>query len=81
VQAEHVAPFVKEGADRLFVRWGEDQGQACPVIAVKKGFFLRGLIEPVRSVLTTRFCETLENIAAQARQVVGGPADEDGGLI
>lgn len=72
ILAEHYAPFTKEDALRLFVRWldaGYDN--PVPLIAVKKGFFLRGLIEPVSGVLTQAFADTIDNLAAQTRQTVG----------
>jgi hypothetical protein len=52
-----------------------------PVIAVKSGIFLKGLISPVESfVIRYGFCDTIERLSTLTRDVLkkGYPSPEAG---
>lgn len=77
-QTAYLAPFLKEDPQtRFWARWTEDG----PVIAVKSGLLLKGLIRPLNHMLTPAFAALLENVAEGARQATGYRTDADGLLL
>jgi len=80
--ARNLTPFIKEdGKASLCARWPE--GEAFPVIAVKSGMFLKGLIQPMDEIVVrSGFCDTIEILAKKTRKVLKTgysiPETEDG---
>lgn len=68
--ARDLTPFFKEDSKAILcARWPE--GEVFPVIAVKSGMFLKGLIQPVEEhVIRSGFCDTIELLAKKTRDVL-----------
>jgi len=68
--ARDLTLFFKEDSNAsLYARWPD--GETFPVIAVKSGMFLKGLIQPMSEpVLRCGFCDTLDRIVQQTRDVL-----------
>lgn len=72
--------FFKENTHvGLYARWPE--AEAFPVIAVKSGMFLKGLIAPIEShVVHPRFCNMIEQLGKMTRDVLkAGYVKPEGG--
>lgn len=70
VDARDLTPFFKEDSKAILcARWPE--GEVFPVIAVKSGMFLKGLLQPVlENVTQSGFCDTIELLAKKTRDVL-----------
>lgn len=68
--ARDLIPFFKEDSKAsLCARWPE--GEVFPVIAIKSGMFLKGLILPVlENVIRSGFCDTIELLSKRTREVL-----------
>ena len=68
--ARDLSPFFKEDSKAILcARWPE--GEVFPVIAVKSGMFLKGLIQPAAEhVIRSGFCDTIELLAKKTRDVL-----------